>query len=103
MKKFNKASIIFVSLALGLVLPVSALAATTPSLGAAATYGILSSTYTNTVAGTTVNGDVGFTTGPAVAPAGTHTNYGSGAPYSTAGPLPGRAFSAFASPGRAFP
>src|SRR3989344_1155855 len=97
MKKFNKASIIFVSLALGLVLPVSALAATTPSLGAAATYGILSSTYTNTVAGTTVNGDVGFTTGPAVAPAGTHTNYGSGAPYSTAGSAQGSALSALAS------
>src|SRR3989344_8709456 len=85
MKKFNKASIIFVSLALGLVLPVSALAATTPSLGAAATYGILSSTYTNTVAGTTITGDIGFTTGPAVVPAGVHTNYGSGAPYATAG------------------
>ncbi|KKR02474.1 MAG: hypothetical protein UT29_C0002G0036 [Candidatus Yanofskybacteria bacterium GW2011_GWA1_39_13] len=72
-------------LMLGLVGPYSAIAATTPSLGAAASYGVLGSTYTNTVAGTTVNGDVGFTTGPAVAPLGVHTNYGSGAPYSTAG------------------
>lgn len=35
--------------------------------------------------GTTITGDVGYTTGPAVAPAGVHTNYGSGAPYATAG------------------
>lgn len=65
--------------------PVVAFAATTPSLGAAATYGILGSTYTNTSAGTVVNGDVGFTTGPAVAPLGARTNYGSGALYASAG------------------
>jgi Ice-binding-like/Prealbumin-like fold domain len=86
-----------VSFALGLVGPVTALAATTPSLGAAATYSILGSTYTNTSAGTTVNGDIGFTTGPAVAPLGTHTNYGSGAPYSTAGTDQGSALPALAS------
>lgn len=71
-------------------------AATTPSLGSATTYGILGSTYTNTSAGTTVNGDVGFTTGPAVAPLGTHTNYGSSAPYATAGTDQGSALSALA-------
>ena len=63
----------------------SAKAASTPSLGAAGTYAVLANTYTNTTAGTTINGDIGFTTAPAVVPAGTHTNYGSGAPYSTAG------------------
>lgn len=62
----------------------TALAATTPALGQTATYSVLSSTYTNTTA-TTINGSVGFTTGPAVIPLGTHTNYGSGAPYATAG------------------
>jgi uncharacterized repeat protein (TIGR01451 family) len=75
---------VIVVLVIGSIKPSATLAATTPSLGAAATYGILSSTYTNTSA-STVNGDVGFTTGPAVAPGGTHTNYGSAAPYSTAG------------------
>ena len=45
-----------------------ALAADAPDLGMAATFGILSSTYTNTVAGTTINGDLGYTTGPAVVP-----------------------------------
>lgn len=59
--------------------------ATTPSLGVAATYGILSSTYINTSAATRIDGDVGFTSEPAVIPLGTHLNYGSGAPYSTAG------------------
>ncbi|MDO8593241.1 MAG: ice-binding family protein [bacterium] len=81
----------------GLIGPIVALAATTPSLGTAASYGVLSSTYTNTTAGTTINGDVGFTTGSAVAPAGAHTNYGSGAPYATAGVDQGSALSALAS------
>lgn len=83
MKKFNKNSIITtvaISLALYFAGPIVTLAATTPSLGAAASYGVLGGTYTNTSAATTVNGDVGFTTGPAQAPLGTHTNYGSGAP-----------------------
>ncbi len=68
-----------------LVSPMAVRAATTPSLGMAATYGVLASTFTNTVAGTIVNGDIGFSTGPAVVPGGVHTNYGSGAPYPTAG------------------
>ena len=81
---------------LGLGGPMAALAATTPSLGAAATYSVLSSTYTNTAAGTIINGDIGFTTGPAVTPAGVHTNFGSAAPYSTAGTDQGSALSALA-------
>lgn len=82
---------------LGFAGPVTVLAATTPSLGAAATYAVLSGTYTNTSAGTTINGDVGFTTPPAVIPLGVHTNYGSGAPYATAGIDQGSALSALAS------
>jgi hypothetical protein len=62
----------------------TAFAATTPSLGAVAGYGVLSSTYTNTSA-STINGSVGFTTGPAVTPSGTHASFGSAAPYGTAG------------------
>ncbi len=60
-------------------------AATTPSLGAAASYGILSNTFTNPTGPTTVTGDVGYTTGPVVPAAGVHTNVGSGAPYAQAG------------------
>jgi uncharacterized repeat protein (TIGR01451 family) len=76
---------------------ISAFAATTPSLGAADPYGVLASTYTNTVAGATINGDVGFTTGPAITPGGTHINYGSGAPYATAGTAQGATLSALSS------
>jgi hypothetical protein len=51
-----------------LIISPVAYAATSPSLGTASTYGILASTYTNTVTGTTITGDLGYTTGPAVAP-----------------------------------
>lgn len=76
--------ITIVTLVLVSMEPITSHAATTPSLGMAASYGVLASTYTNT-SSTTINGDVGFTTEPAVAPGGTHTNYGSGPPYATAG------------------
>lgn len=79
MKVFNRISVVIVltaSFMFGIVsLSTAALAATTPPFGMVATYGVLSSTYTNTTAGTIINGDIGFTTGPAVVPAGTHTNY----------------------------
>lgn len=96
MKLLCKSSVgaFVVSLVLSITLPISAFAATTPSLGSAATYGILGSTYTNTSAGTVINGDVGFTTGPAVVPGGTHTNYGSGSPYAAAVTDQGSALSA---------
>lgn len=61
--------------ALAVVLSVAALlsagyaqAATSPSLGLANPFGILAGTYTNTTPGSTINGDLGYTTGPAVAP-----------------------------------
>ena len=73
--------------------PTTSFSATTPSLGETASYGVLGSTYTNTTT-TTINGSVGFTTGPATAPLGVHTNYGSGAPYATAGTDQGTALSA---------
>lgn len=50
-------------------------AATTPSMGTAATFVILSNTYTNTVGGTTLNGDLGYTTGPASTPTVNGTTY----------------------------
>jgi len=85
--KFSKVSIVVLvfSLVLGFTLLTIVQAATAPSLGLATTYGVLGNTYTNTSASVTINGDVGFTTGPATAPLGTHTNYGSGASYATAG------------------
>ena len=62
-----------------------ALAATTPSLGAATTFGVLSSTYTNTSAGTTINGDLGYTTGPAMAPTVNGATHAADSVYAQAG------------------
>lgn len=63
----------------------SAQAATAPPLAASATYGILSSSYTNTAAGTTITGDLGYTTGPAVTPTVSGTTHVANGPYNTAG------------------
>ncbi|MDP2631653.1 MAG: ice-binding family protein, partial [Candidatus Uhrbacteria bacterium] len=89
MRKFRKILFSWLGLAILFLIfvftiSISVHAATTPSLGAAATYGVLAGTFTNTSATTTVNGDIGFTTGPATVPLGVHTNYGSGAPTPTA-------------------
>ena len=45
-----------------------AFAATSPGLGAANAFVILSGTYSNSTSGTTLNGDLGYTTPPAVTP-----------------------------------
>lgn len=96
MKKFSKnlmTTILSLFLVLGMTGSISALAATTPVLGLSSTYAVLSSTYTNTTLGTTVSGDVGFTTGPALTPSGVHPNYGPSAPYAAAGTNQGTALS----------
>jgi hypothetical protein len=64
-----------------LLVSAPALAQVAPSLASEAPFAIVSSTYTNTVAGTTINGNVCFTTGPAVAPV----------VVGTVGPCPGAA------------
>ena len=65
-----KFSVLMVAIFLSVLFtgPTMLMAASTPSLGQAASFGILSSTYTNTVSGTTITGDLGYTTGPATAP-----------------------------------
>lgn len=60
-------------------------AATSPALGIANTFSILSSTYTNTVAGTTINGDLGYTVGPPVAPTVNGTTHVADGTYNQAG------------------
>lgn len=68
MKNFSKISIV-VTLTTAFTLGIIAtFAATTPALNMADTFGILSSTYTNTVVWTTINGNIWYTTAPAMAP-----------------------------------
>jgi hypothetical protein len=62
-----------------------AIAATTPDLGTAVTFGILASTYTNTAPGTTINGDLGYTTGPATAPTVNGNTHAADGTYAQAG------------------
>jgi len=83
-------TVVFILLSSGPAGASVALAATTPSLVIATTYALLSDTFTNPTGPTAINGDVGFTTPPAVSPLGGHPsgiypNYGSAAPYATAG------------------
>ncbi len=87
MKIFSKILISFVALvfAVSLTIPSSVFAATTPTLGAAASFGILASTYTNTVAGNIINGDLGYTTGPATAPTVNGTTHVADSTYNQAG------------------
>jgi hypothetical protein len=99
MKKFYKDKIVIVtvlvfSLVLGFTLLTTVQAATAPSLGTAATYGVLGSTYTNTSAGTTINGNVGYTTGPAVTPTISGTTHTADGAYNTAGTDQGSALGA---------
>lgn len=47
---------------------VPAQAAIAPNLGSNQTFGVISDTYTNTAVGTTINGDICYTTGPAIVP-----------------------------------
>jgi len=63
----------------------TAFAATLPNLGTANSFSVLSSSYTNTAPGTTLNGDLGYTTPPAVAPTVTGTTHVANSTYNQAG------------------
>jgi len=78
---------------LTLVISPKAFAATSPALGAADPFSILAGTYTNTAPGTTLNGDLGYTTGPAVAPTVSGTTHSADSVYNQAGIDQGTALS----------
>lgn len=80
-----------------LVIPTAAQAATSPGLGLAKSFAILSQTYSNSVSGTTLNGDLGYTTGPATAPTVNGVTHNVDATYTQAGIDQGAALSALAS------
>ena len=71
--------------------PQNTYAATNPSLGMASSFGILASTYTNTTSGTSITGDLGYTTGPGVAPTVSGSTHVADGTYSTAGTDQGNA------------
>lgn len=89
--KFNKITKIILAFVftLGLAGIIYAALPTTPDLGAATTFGVLSSTYTANIGTTTITGDLGYTN----LSSGDGVNYtvsggtdlGSGGTYSTAG------------------
>lgn len=62
-----------------------AYAATSPGLGMADTFVILSGTYTNTASGTTLNGDLGYTVPPAMAPTVNGNTHAADSTYNQAG------------------
>ena len=64
MKIFYKVSVVVLAIAfmLGLTVPIAALGATTPSLGTAGAFGILSSTFTRNSGVTAITGNAGYTT-----------------------------------------
>lgn len=68
MNKFNKVSIVIFIVAFSFITPITIFAADAPSLGTASQYGSVSTTLTNTAAGTTINGKVCYTNAPAMAP-----------------------------------
>ena len=61
------------ALVASLSVSIVATAATAPNLGSLAPFGVVSSTFVNTSAGTNINGNLCFTTGPAVMPVVTGT------------------------------
>jgi hypothetical protein len=72
-------------LAIPIIFSTRAYAATDPLLEQADSFVILSDTYTNTVGGTTLTGDLGYTTGPATAPTVNGITYTGGSKYNQAG------------------
>jgi hypothetical protein len=73
------------ALAALIILAPAASAATSPGLGAASTFVILSDTYSNTTPGTTLSGDVGYTTPPQEAPTINGATHSADSVYAQAG------------------
>jgi hypothetical protein len=84
MKSFKLTGIISILLTVLAVSP-AAYAASLPALGTSDSFSVLSSSFINTATGTTLNGDLGYTTPPAVTPAVTGTTHVADAVYNQAG------------------
>ncbi|HET6457472.1 MAG TPA: ice-binding family protein [Nitrosopumilaceae archaeon] len=71
-----------------------AFATSAPNLGTASTFGILANTYTNTSPGTSITGDLGYTTAPAMVPTISGSTHVADSVYSQAGTDQGTALAA---------
>jgi type VI secretion system secreted protein VgrG len=92
MKLLTKLGVFSLLLASTFVAPVAS-AATSPGLGAANTFTVLSSSYVNTTPGTTISADLGYTTGPATPPTVSGTTHVADSTYNQAGIDQGKALS----------
>jgi hypothetical protein len=92
MKLFIKMGVTSLVLTVLAIAPMVS-AATSPSLGAANTFTVLSGSYVNTTPGTTISSDLGYTTGPAVAPTVGGTTHVADSTYNQAGIDQGNALS----------
>ncbi len=93
MKTHIKVGVISLGMAVFMTAPLVH-AATPPPLGMADSFSILSGTYSNTTSGTTINGDLGYTTPPATSPTVNGTTHVADATYNQAGIDQGTALSA---------
>jgi hypothetical protein len=96
MKTQIKLGIISIAMAMLTMSPLVH-AATPPPLGMADSFSVLSGTYSNTTLGTTINGDVGYTTPPVTAPTINGNTHMADATYNQAGIDQGTALSALSS------
>jgi hypothetical protein len=83
--KLTKTAGLLVALFIALVVSPLASAATSPGIGAANSFVILSGTYSNTVSGTTLNGNLGYTTPPATTPTVNGVTHTADSVYNQAG------------------
>jgi hypothetical protein len=93
MKTQIKIAVISFGISILMVTPL-AHAASPPPLGMADSFSILSGTFSNTTPGTTINGDLGYTTPPVTAPIVNGTTHVADATYNQAGIDQGTALSA---------
>jgi len=94
LKHLRRSGALWLVLAFLIFIPVTAKAATSPGLGLAKSFAILSQTYSNSASGTVLNGDLGYTTGPATAPTVNGVTHSVDATYTQAGIDQGTALSA---------
>lgn len=84
MKLFKKLGLLTIILASVAISPIAS-AATSPGIGAANGFVVLSSTYSNTSGGTTLNGGLGYTIPPATVPTVNGPTHSADSVYNQAG------------------